>query len=1419
MRQDEFNEVKVTNEGQSFKYEFTNAQKTEFSFQSENSYKSVSDEKREETHNEDRINDRPKVEVKNEDNSERLKEETMNSGDSSSSSSSSSGSSSSSSSSSSSTSSSSSALSSASAASTSAVSSTVATAASVVAVSAVAVATGVSVIQNQNASCTFQELNVFSDRVEYALVLENNDTEDFNISVTSDLYAASKKLASGVNTGEFVGLEGGTEYRILVQEDGTSGQTLYDQVFTTNEAKKEEEEQEEDQPTYNSEVSAFNLFNDINYSTYSFRMRITYTDEANIFSDFELYLKDMEDENVSEHVFNLEKTGDMQYISLLVDNQIVVNPDHRLKYEFSYFDNSKNERVVYKTNENFRFQESVARVYKYSINSKAAITDSTFTVNTMIDNDGSLSDFELYIEDLTLKGYKEEMPEEMQFDYKHTFTFDISNGIQTIKFLDEEAGYEFSPEDVFKYELSYKSHGQKVVHASSDNFSFDNTAFRDFYIKPTLSSDWEMTYTLDYEGAASQIDSLTLAFYDPDTNEPISGLDAISLNIGEAETELKYGFKYYSAEAQQILISQTLVPHLVGGIYYEDGSAERIDITGDPVTLVKESNQIITGLTSENDFAISENYTIELTVIGEDPEEEYTGELEMVFTNVTNPDITFNLPFTREDLGESIEYDITRFGFSINQLTSSGFTVMFMHNSQKIFELPDPVLFEYSGPTEPSIGDFVSTNHSNTFEVTDDNYFYGYLVDISDPLEKINGLTLNLKDVSQSDINGQEFSFALDLNESEQYFNLNEIELDGDYDIFDYISSDSFELSVVDTVNGQIYVGPKTVTFDYQPDVEDSLSLEIDENCLISEDLSFSAKLNVSNDGETYSDLIIRFTRSSDDKTFDVYVEEADWNEEATFYFRDEDATLDDFVDEQFDVTVIDGNTTEIYWPYQGESAYFVTFKAEETTDEDFINFEMAQSYPIGSDLTFVGRLNIENNQGTYPSNLTIRLIRHRDGYPFNIDIDQTYWNEEKDYVFPDTAELSEIANEEFDLQIVDRENYENIYWSYYEYKQSYIMFTNNDPVTPSSDYINGFANEQFIVNESEGQYLLNIELDILNDNDPPTYEELTVTFTPITSTQQQQYTAFTVNIPSANSSSQSLDLTDAYNTYGDALFNLEFDWTISGFEYDGADYQTNSSIKSSQNPIHFVDGSSSQGSDSSGTYDDSIEPFTRIINSEGMMEVTLHYTEEGDDPYFTYFRMVLLPQDGTGLEYQIDLDKTTEPQLIDMYDDFYVPDACSSQYGTTAFNIEIRACTPDHQEVQEVLYSTSSPFNFIIEGQSQSEPVFSSYSVDTNIDTYNRISVTLYFDGYGDEDYFIMTITDETAQTSTVEFPIIIEHPVYGENTIDLSAYMTDDDINNILLDESRTFTITLRSYVNGSQEGEPVGETFTNQSFTKSN
>lgn len=731
MRQDEFNEVKVTNENQNFRYEFTNAQKTEFSFQNENDYKSVSDEQREKPNNEEREAQTYKSENHREEKKEQLKEE-LNSGSESSSTSSSSTSGSSSS-----------ATSSSGAASSTAstISSTVATAASVVAVSAVAVATGVTVIKNQNVSCTFQELNIFSDRIEYSLVLENNDTDNFNISVTSsdETYESRKKISTGENSGEFIGLSSGVEYRLLVQEEGNPS-SLYDRVFTTSNVPAE------------GEVTRFELSKEFDYDTNMFKTMVDYSDNGDALSGFELYLEDLTITRLKEetpeeypydnfHTFELTKTKEYQSFAIADTeglNPYFMDASHIFKYEFSYLKNGV--KTPFQRAGSFTFdEEPYYDIVDFSIVEECDIDSETFGVNLSIsDDDNVLSNFELFIEDLTLTRMKEEMPEEITADTSHTFLLVKENGTQQFKFQDSELNYELRPEDEFRYKLSYQVNGKTKVHAQSESFHFKNDAFISFSSNYEMSENYTFTYTTNFVGDASNFTNFYIEFTSLDDGTTII---REPLNINDQENTIT--LSNVPLKAAQLLKGYSIqkVTGNINGEYFEDEAEEPVIFTLEP------DAELVYGFDTQ--FEIDADYNLYAKVLGQNRTKYQNFALKIMNSSTGGTDLVHFEP-TFEDqkislanMNEQLKEQLLSATFHVALVTLESYSSDTI--TETLWSTDTPITFsEYVADKFEELipTDNYQLNENFEFEATlsftnEHDSFPGFILDVFDPVLQI----------------------------------------------------------------------------------------------------------------------------------------------------------------------------------------------------------------------------------------------------------------------------------------------------------------------------------------------------------------------------------------------------------------------------------------------------------------------------------------------------------------------------------------------------------------------------------------------------------------------------------------------------------------------------------------------------------
>ena len=321
MKNDEFNSYRVKNERKSVAREFGHTPKTEYTYEQDNTPKVFDAANKTDTLN-DQVNGNAHL-----GESDRLDSDTVeklsSSGNASSGASEASNVSS---------------VSTASnvAANATAATTTVATAASVIAVAAVSATAGISVITNQNAFCRMIDFSIFKNSIEYALVIEEAQEDNFIISVDNSTYSKKKELHLGENFGEFTDLNTNTTYSIVVKEDKFGGKVLLDEVFTTK---------------ANSEFLGVYFDGTIDYETGDFEVKLDYYDEDDALSDFEFMLEEVSQRDSnrkyanSENVytFDLEKTNEYQTLNINnnKENKSVDFRDKQFTYSVSYKEQGK----------------------------------------------------------------------------------------------------------------------------------------------------------------------------------------------------------------------------------------------------------------------------------------------------------------------------------------------------------------------------------------------------------------------------------------------------------------------------------------------------------------------------------------------------------------------------------------------------------------------------------------------------------------------------------------------------------------------------------------------------------------------------------------------------------------------------------------------------------------------------------------------------------------------------------------------------------------------------------------------------------------------------------------------------------------------------------------------------------------------
>lgn len=284
----------------------------------------------------------------------------------------------------------------------------IAVAASTVAVAAVAISIGMPVIANNNAIVELASLVANYSSVHYSLVLKNTELDNFSAYVESRSgdYLSRQQIKPGDNEGDFEGLSPDVEYRFVVKEDGDLGRVLTYEIFTTEGVNPGPE------PTYDAVINTYEFSRTLD-EDFNTVITLEYEDEANMLSDFELYLRDeysyeryqeykeQEEQGLTpsqpskdiiyDRTFPIEKKNGEQILSLM-DEEFYVDIYTPYYYELRY---TKNGNKIIHSSDEFNFESPSGDGKVNGISSDFGLTPSNLFKLTL---DYENIDFDLYLE-------------------------------------------------------------------------------------------------------------------------------------------------------------------------------------------------------------------------------------------------------------------------------------------------------------------------------------------------------------------------------------------------------------------------------------------------------------------------------------------------------------------------------------------------------------------------------------------------------------------------------------------------------------------------------------------------------------------------------------------------------------------------------------------------------------------------------------------------------------------------------------------------------------------------------------------------------------------------------------------------------------------------------------------------------------
>lgn len=633
MRNDEFNSVNVTNEKENFSsFEFGKVQDTEFTFFSDNKNNPSRDELNAATNKNNENVKKGTTQTNNND----LVEKVMNASEGAAEAAASTGG--------------------AAAAASGAAATGGVTAAGVVGAAVVAVATigggvGIKVISTNNASVQFQNIYIGETFMSYALELKDANNDKFKIYVESPSYLAFNILEEGANEGSFEQLTPNSTYRIYVQEDNENKKIIYDSSFTTmadGGAKPE--------------FWGVNFSESANYLDYTFTVSLSFFDEGENFSNFVLYVYDIDNVQMSKQ-FELEPTTEPQTLSGLGDDGRVILDvrSSSFGYSLGYYEDGVEQ--MYESEETIQFTDSTnshSEMKGFTISETAnfltyefgvtldfvddfnIITEPTLTMTSTGDSSGYRAGGNIVSVEIPLELVKTE---------------------QTIKYSDyNQTNPEIFREQGFTFTLSYKMEGVKETVGPSEGqetIKFADSTSSESTINGVTVSDsanfltYEFTVTVDFIDDFTELGNFALVMT-TGYNQSTSGVTEVTIPLSKITIEQTIVFSDY-CQTPKLLRTETFNNSFT---YTRRGMSESMSLPSKAFTDSTNSKSEVNGATI-SDTANYSTYEFEVTLDYVDDFEELDN-FSLQMTNqtdgVTSSPVVVDIPLTKQLTTQTIDY-------------------------------------------------------------------------------------------------------------------------------------------------------------------------------------------------------------------------------------------------------------------------------------------------------------------------------------------------------------------------------------------------------------------------------------------------------------------------------------------------------------------------------------------------------------------------------------------------------------------------------------------------------------------------------------------------------------------------------------------------------------------------------------------
>lgn len=534
-------------------------------------------------------------------------------------------------------------VSSATASGVTATSASVAVAASTVAVVAIGAAVGMT-INAHKYDYQFNSFVVSANELTYELLIRDKDKEDdeeerllsyddfeeekdkeesnkpLSLRVYNTSYDYTHDLYLGYNYNTFSNLILGETYNIVLSENRLGGQTLFKDKFTT---------------FTNTKFKSFSIPGSANFLNNTFDVEMNYTDSNNVFSEFTLYLEDVEFPEELYATYQLKPESGTQQVDAINDYGENLDLYRTYNYKFSYKNND--ETIDFDSGE-LSFEDIEGRHCKFNdllIETYFASEEVVFTLD-YVDDLNRYDNFVLtldMVEDenqiqielspINTPQPKNVMEYDISFDYSYTYTLtanylgsqktiiehtepyfftDATNGQSTfngIVFIGGEAKFsnrsfnikleyqdDFSWLDEFVLEIDDLTNGKHLdipldtttdeQPASANEMSVNEDTGEKEYVVDIVSHELEYNVRYSRRGETLYLyeEKQSLSF----KNEEFLGIDTSSSGLvisGSAEDGYKLGMKFNFRE------NNDFYSQIYPVLYNQDGNVAEVIINSD----------------------------------------------------------------------------------------------------------------------------------------------------------------------------------------------------------------------------------------------------------------------------------------------------------------------------------------------------------------------------------------------------------------------------------------------------------------------------------------------------------------------------------------------------------------------------------------------------------------------------------------------------------------------------------------------------------------------------------------------------------------------------------------------------------------------------------------------------------------------